>query len=111
MDVTGGGLKPYEMQTARAAFSYVIGEASAEEVLANPPAHYPSWRAPPPPRAPEIYAASSDDAVDPVLMGGLGARVGRFEPRPFDAATRETPTCPPGVQWVSTPSPAAEATT
>jgi hypothetical protein len=109
MDMTGGGLKPYEMQTAQAAFAYVVGDASAAEVLDGPAPRYPSWReqaaAPP---GPMVY--TTQGALGAGLMGGLAVEVSsRFEPAPVEAAQPESPTCPSGVQWVSTAS--AEAST
>lgn len=109
MDMTGGGLKPYEMQTAQAALQYVVGDASAEEAFAGPPPLYPSWRSPAPPPAPMVYTAASDASAG--LMGGLGAQVGRFQPSEVRAVQRDSQTCPSGVQWVSAPASSAEATT
>lgn len=102
MDVTGGGLKPYEMQTAQAALAYVVGEASAEEAFSGPAPHYPSWRQPRT-SAPVIYTSAGPNTD--ALLGGLGARVGRFHPREV-AVQQEPSTCPPGVQWTAAPGSA-----
>lgn len=101
MDVMGGGLKPYEMQTARAAFAYVVGEASADE-LSGPAPYYPSWREPRAPAPPMVYAASSEE--NDVLLGGLGAQVGRFKPREL-RVDQSSEACPPAVQLVGTQAP------
>jgi hypothetical protein len=106
MDVTGGGLKPYEMQTAQAAFAYVVGDASAAEVLDGPAPRYPSLsEQPAAPSAPMVY--TTQGALGAGLMGGLAVEVSnRFEPAPAEAVQPDSPMCPSGIQWVSTASEA-----
>lgn len=107
MDMTGGGLKPYEMQSARVAWAQLIGDASAAEALSRPaPAYTPEWRAPTAPRPPSVLYAASEETLGDGLLGGLAADVGAGETSPFlRVVSADAYRCPPTERWIAAAGP------